>query len=79
MLSISPKNLILVPCFFLWVTYWFHLCILLAIPKYKYIKMAVRLRIYTNNLRVNKEVSAIPTLPEAQVLCTQKFTKENHT
>lgn len=38
--------------------------------------MAVRLRTYTNNLRVNKEIAAIPTLPEAQVLCTQKFTKE---
>lgn len=52
----------------------FHLCILLAISKYKYVEMAARVKVkYTRNQGVNKEIAAISILFEAQALCTQKF------
>lgn len=81
MLSISPQNLVLVVCFFLHSAFRqsFHLRILLAIPKYKYIEMAARAKKYTRKQGVNEEISARSTLSEAQVLCAQKFAKQNHT
>lgn len=79
MLSVSPQNLILVACFFSWkeltITHWFNLCITQSILKYRYIKYkGIRLRIYTSNLRVNKEITDTSTLSEPQVLHTQKTT-----
>lgn len=78
-LSFSSQNPVSVPWFLLHsaFTHRFHLCILLAIAKYKYIEITSSVKIYTRNQGVNKEIAAIST-SETQVLCTPKFAKQNH-
>lgn len=77
MLSISPHSLILVACLFLrshTLVSSMHIASYTKI----HIKMAVRLRVYTSNLRVNKEIAGISTLSEAQVFyLLNKITLKN--